>query len=92
LETGAELVRAHGDIEEIVRNIPGRSTLVFGTSTDLDGDLDRIAKTHTDDLINGFTDTGAEKTRPPLLRKMTQNSLQVVLEPEIQQAIGFIQY
>lgn len=80
-------------INQALQNIPCWCTLIFNArpAFDFDGDLDGVAESHADNLINSLADTGAEQARSPLLGEMAQNLLKVLLETEIKKSIGLIQ-
>lgn len=75
-----------------VKKVPCWSTLILDTSASLhlDSDLYWVAKTHADDLINSFTDTGTEQSRPALLRQSAKNLLQILLESKVQKSVGLV--
>jgi hypothetical protein len=74
-------------------NIPCWCPLVFNARPTLylNGNLDGIAESYADNLINSLADTGTEQACSPLLRKVAQNLLKVLLETEIEQSISLIQ-
>lgn len=76
-----------------LRNIPCRCSLVFSSraTLHLDGNLNGVAESHADNLIDSLADTGTEQARSSLLRKMAQDFLEILLETEIKQSIGLIQ-
>lgn len=59
---------------------------------DLDLNLDRIAKSNSDNLANGLANTCTKQSCSSLLGEMRKNGLEVLLEAKIEQPIGLIEH